>query len=95
MSRTMQLPGAAVTAGRCELPRGCWVLNLGTLQEQPVLLSAEPLSKPFLPYILRCGLSLSWSLQFGLEWLAVELWGSAQLCVPIAGVIDAGCYAWF
>jgi hypothetical protein len=27
--------------GTCELPHGCWELNLGPLEEQPVLLTAE------------------------------------------------------
>jgi hypothetical protein len=26
----------------CELPYGCWELNSGSLEEQPVLLTAEP-----------------------------------------------------
>jgi hypothetical protein len=30
-----------VTDG-CELPCGCWELNPGLLEEQPVLLAAEP-----------------------------------------------------
>jgi hypothetical protein len=33
--------GTGVT-DRCELPCGCWELNLGPLEEQPVLLTAEP-----------------------------------------------------
>lgn len=28
--------------GSCELLRGCWELNAGPLQEQPVFLTAEP-----------------------------------------------------
>ena len=27
---------------RCELPRGCWELNPGPLEEQPVFLTTEP-----------------------------------------------------
>ena len=34
-------PGTGVTDGR-EPPCGCWGLNLGPLEEQPVLLIAEP-----------------------------------------------------
>jgi hypothetical protein len=30
----------------CELPYGCWELNLGPLEEQPVLLTAEPSHQP-------------------------------------------------
>jgi hypothetical protein len=30
----------------CEPPRGCWELNLGPLEEQPVLLTAEPSLQP-------------------------------------------------
>lgn len=33
--------GTGITDG-CKLTCGCWELNLGHLQEQPVLLSAEP-----------------------------------------------------
>ena len=28
--------------GDCELPCGCWGLNLGLLDEQPVLLNTDP-----------------------------------------------------
>lgn len=31
---------------RCELPHGCWRLNLGPLEEQPVLLIAELYPQP-------------------------------------------------
>lgn len=34
-----------VTEG-CELPCGCWELNPGPLQEQPVLLATEPSLQP-------------------------------------------------
>jgi hypothetical protein len=34
-----------VTDG-CEPPRGCWDLNLGPLEEQSVLLTAEPSHQP-------------------------------------------------
>jgi hypothetical protein len=30
----------------CEPPCGCWELNSGTLEEQPVLLTAEPTLQP-------------------------------------------------
>ena len=33
-------PGAEVTEG-CEIPRGCWELNSGLLQEQYALSTAE------------------------------------------------------
>ena len=38
-------PGTGVTDS-CELPCGCWELNLGPLQEQHVLLTTEPLLQP-------------------------------------------------
>ena len=38
-------PGTGVT-NSCELPCGCWDLNLGLLEEQPVLLTAEPSLQP-------------------------------------------------
>jgi hypothetical protein len=31
-----------VSVDSCELPCGCWELNPGTLEEQPVLLTTEP-----------------------------------------------------
>ena len=35
----------------CELPCGCWELNLGPLEKQPVLLTTEPLLQlPFLDF---------------------------------------------
>ena len=34
-------PGIGVTDS-CELSCGCWELNLGPLEEQPVLLTIEP-----------------------------------------------------
>jgi len=47
--------GATVIDG-CELPCGCWELNPGPLQEQAVLLTAEPsllsLTPPFLGFLL-------------------------------------------
>jgi hypothetical protein len=33
-------PGTEVT-GSCELPCGCWELNLGPLDKQPMLLTTE------------------------------------------------------
>ncbi|XP_052046945.1 exportin-7 isoform X2 [Apodemus sylvaticus] len=37
----MSSPGTGITGG-CELPYGCWELNRGPPEEQPVLLNAEP-----------------------------------------------------
>ena len=34
-------PGTGITDG-CEPPHGCWKLNLGPLEEQPVFLTSEP-----------------------------------------------------
>ena len=34
-------PGTGIT-GSCELPHGCWKLNWGPLEEQPVTLTTEP-----------------------------------------------------
>lgn len=34
-------PGVPVTDS-CELPCGCWELNMDSLEEQPVLLTIEP-----------------------------------------------------
>jgi hypothetical protein len=56
--------GATVIDG-CELPCGCWELNPGPLQEQAVLLTAEPsllsLTPPFLGFLLYF---LMWILNF-------------------------------
>ena len=38
----------------CELPCGCWELNSGPLEKQPVFLSTEPsLQSPSLTFILK------------------------------------------
>jgi hypothetical protein len=42
-----------VTDG-CEPPCGCWDLNLGPLEEQLVLLTAEPSLKPHFMTNLNC-----------------------------------------
>jgi len=41
LCESVGFPEAGVTDGY-ELPCGCWELNLGPLEEQPVLLTAEP-----------------------------------------------------
>ena len=47
-------PGTGVTDS-CELPYGCWELNSGFLEEQPVLFTAEPsLSSPFNKDLFLC-----------------------------------------
>jgi hypothetical protein len=38
--------------GSCDLPCGYWELNLGPLQEQPVLVTAEPSLYPALSVVL-------------------------------------------
>ena len=38
---SVRFPGTRITDS-CELLCGCWELNLGPLEEQPVLLTAEP-----------------------------------------------------
>ena len=44
-------PGTGIRDS-CELPCGCWELNPGPLEEQPVLLTAEPSLQPlsFFPF---------------------------------------------
>lgn len=37
--------GTRITGG-CELPRGCWELNLGLLQEHQMALTTEPTLQP-------------------------------------------------
>ena len=41
--------GTGVTGG-CELPCGCWELNPGPLEEQPVLVTTEPSLQPNLKF---------------------------------------------
>ena len=41
----VRFPATEVT-DRCELPCGCWELNLGPLEEQSVLLNTEPSLQP-------------------------------------------------
>jgi hypothetical protein len=36
----------ATVIDSCELPCGCWGLNSGPLEEQPILLTAEPFLQP-------------------------------------------------
>ena len=43
------------TSGSCELPCGCWELNLDPLEEQPVLLTTEPSLQPLLWVFLIYG----------------------------------------
>ena len=48
-----------LTIDDCEPPCGCWELNSGLMEEQPVLLSTEPFFQPpnrFLNYslLLKC-----------------------------------------
>lgn len=43
-------PGTKVTS-RCEVPFGCWKLNPGPLEEQPVLLTAKPSLQPLLEFL--------------------------------------------
>jgi hypothetical protein len=47
--RALHSLGTSVT-NHCELPRGCWDLNLGSLGEQPELLTAELL---FSTYVME------------------------------------------
>jgi hypothetical protein len=47
-----QIPGTGATDG-CELPCGCWELNLGPLKEHLVLLTAEPPLQPQYVHIYK------------------------------------------
>ena len=38
----------------CELPCGCWELNLGPLKDQPVLLTPEPSLQLLLLFLVMC-----------------------------------------
>ena len=39
--------------GICDLPYGCWELNPGPLEEQPVLLTAEPSLQSLLNLLMQ------------------------------------------
>jgi hypothetical protein len=80
----------SITDG-CEPPCGCWELNLGPLEEQLVLLTAEPSLQHhhhhspsffilFLSYLLRQHLSLNLELTISVSWLARESLGTSCLC---------------
>jgi hypothetical protein len=43
----------------CKPPGGCWELNSGPLEEQSVLLTAEPSLQPFLVYFIYLRLRLN------------------------------------
>jgi len=45
LCKGVRSPGTGVT-DRCELPCGCWELNLGPLEEQLVFLTPEPSLQP-------------------------------------------------
>ena len=47
MSGSRIPPGTGVTDS-CEMPCGCWELNLSLLEEQPMLLIAEPFLQPLI-----------------------------------------------
>jgi hypothetical protein len=49
---SVRFPGTRITDS-CELLRGCWELNLGPLEEQSVLLTAEPSLQPPNFYFLK------------------------------------------
>ena len=46
LSVSMSVLGLRSWSYSCELPCGCWELNLGPLEEQSVLLAAEPSAIP-------------------------------------------------
>lgn len=54
-ARWLPVPGAGATEG-CGLPCGCWELNPGLLQEQPVLITALPSLHPLYVVLLFLGL---------------------------------------
>lgn len=43
--KVVRFPGNRI-ANSCEVPCGCWVLNPGPLEEQPVVLTTEPSLQP-------------------------------------------------
>jgi hypothetical protein len=57
------------TIDSCELPRGCWKLNSGPLEEQPVVfLTTEPSLQPYFVQFLRT----SSSSKFWYDWMSLS-----------------------
>ena len=48
----------------CEPPCGCWELNSGPLEEQSVLLTADPSLQPRCPVLVERGVYLEGGLKF-------------------------------
>jgi hypothetical protein len=70
------------------LPCGSWELSPGSLQEQPVLLTAEPLLQPLYLIPLRQGLSVELETADRLDCLAVKPQRSSCLCFLSSGMTD-------
>lgn len=59
-------------ADACKQPHGCWELNLGSLEEQPVLLTTEPILQPcFLIVKFSPFLSDFWNCLFFLNFVDI------------------------
>lgn len=50
----------------CELQCGCWELNRGPLEEQPVFLSAEPSLQPYFVTPLKVACILSYKTKMSI-----------------------------
>ena len=87
VSREHQIPWTWITDG-CESPCGCWDLNPGPLEEQPVLLTAEPslqplmwpLPTPAVGYHIVVGTAVSDSNSYGLSHI-FHLKSTELLCI--------------
>ena len=72
VKRGCQISGTGLK-DRCEPPCGCWVLDLGLLQEQPVLLTTDSSFSSTVAFIYFWDyLKWTWNLLCRLGWLATE-----------------------
>jgi hypothetical protein len=81
----------SITDG-CEPPCGCWELNSGPLEEQPVLLTSEPsLQHPQVSFFINFHLGIFWLFSwFGLVWFGLE---TKSHLVDLAGLeLTKTCY---
>jgi hypothetical protein len=84
----------------CEPPFGCWDLNLGPLEEQSVLLTAEPSHQPYtlFCFFLRQVLSLAWNCPNRKDWLGSprDMLASTYItvCITMPGLFSLYSLGW-
>lgn len=81
----------------CDLPCGCWALNLDSREAQQVLLTAEPPLSPcfvFWDRTLLCDRP-GWSWTYQVVQVNLELKLLLRLRSPKAGIFHVGHHAWY